>query len=124
MRIQKTCKNSLKNARRKSSASRTARNIARKRVVHAHGCKRRRFSKCSKQVSDKLETLKSLIPHHHHHRVQDGGNEKVKAEQLFQETADYITVLKTQVFVLQKLIEFYDNDGSRNVKQNVRQDQS
>ena len=121
MRVQKTFQNSLKRAQRKSSTSRRARNIARKRVVHARGCKRRRFIKCSKQVSDKLEALKSLIPHH----VQDGSNEIVKAEQLFQETADYIIVLKTQVFVLQKLIEFYDDDdGSRNVKQNVEEDQS
>ncbi|XWS32956.1 hypothetical protein CRYUN_Cryun22dG0035400 [Craigia yunnanensis] len=119
MSIQKTFKNSLKKAQGKSLTSRRTGNIARKRVVHARGCKRRRFFKCSKQVSDKLETLKSLIPH-----VQDGSNEVVKTEQLFQETADYIIVLKTQVFVLQKLIEFYDDDGSRNVKQNVQEDQS
>ncbi|XWS40981.1 hypothetical protein CRYUN_Cryun17cG0041800 [Craigia yunnanensis] len=122
MRIQKNFKNSLKKAQRKSSTSRRARNIARKRVVHARGCKRRRLSKhCSKQVSDKLEALKSLIPHH----VHNGSDEIVKTEQLFQETADYIIVLKTQVFVLQKLIEFYDDDGSGNVKQNhVQEDQS
>ncbi|XVE68281.1 hypothetical protein DITRI_Ditri09bG0055100 [Diplodiscus trichospermus] len=121
MRIRKNFKNSLKNAGRKSSVSR----IARKRVVHARSCKRRRFSKhCSKQVSDKLEALKSLIPRN----VRNGSNYEIdKAEQLFQETADYIVVLKTQVFVLQKLIEFYDDDddGSKNVNQNhVQEDQS
>ncbi|XVE83691.1 hypothetical protein DITRI_Ditri16bG0106900 [Diplodiscus trichospermus] len=119
MRIQKTFENSLKKAQRKSPTSRRARNIARKRVVHARGCRRRRFFKNSKRVSDKLEALKSLIP-----RVQDGSDETVKAEQLFKETADYIIVLKTQVFVLQKLIEFYDDGGSINVKQNVQEDQS
>ncbi|XP_022741855.1 uncharacterized protein LOC111293370 [Durio zibethinus] len=123
MRIQKIFKNPLKEAQRKSSTSRSrARNIARQRVVHARFCKRRSFVKCSKLVSDKLEALKTLIPHH----VQNGSNEIVEAEQLFQETANYIIVLKTQVFVLQKLIEFYDDDdGSRNAKQNlVQQDQS
>ncbi|XVF60660.1 hypothetical protein PTKIN_Ptkin08bG0066000 [Pterospermum kingtungense] len=105
MRIQKKLKNSLKEAQRKSSKSGRARNIARKRVVHARGCKRRRFSK-QVDVSDKLEALKSLIPHH---RAQNESDGMVKAEELFQETADYIIVLKAQVFVLQKLIEFYDN---------------
>ncbi|OMP14325.1 hypothetical protein COLO4_00052 [Corchorus olitorius] len=75
--------------------------------------RRRSFVKCcpkQQKVSDKLEALKSLIPH----RVENGSSsgddddEIVKAEQLFQETADYIVVLKTQVFVLQKLIEIYD----------------
>ncbi|EOY03640.1 Transcription factor bHLH151, putative [Theobroma cacao] len=117
MRIQKTFKNSLKKAQRKSSTSRRARNIARRRVVHARGCNRRSFVKCSKKVSDKLKALKSLIPH-----VPNGSNEIVKAEQLFQETADYIIVLKTQAFVLQKLIEFYD--GSRNEQQNVQEESS
>lgn len=49
-------------------------------------------------VSDKLEALKSLIP---------SQSPEIKPEQLFQETADYIALLKTQVFVLQKLIDFY-----------------
>ncbi|XVF14379.1 hypothetical protein REPUB_Repub09cG0053800 [Reevesia pubescens] len=118
MRIQKKLKNSLRKDQRKSSTSRRARNIARKRVVQARGCS-------SKQASEKLEALRNLIPHHHH--VRNGSTEIANAEQLFQETADYIIVLKTQVFVLQKLIEFYDDDddGSTNVKQtHVQEDQS
>ncbi|XVF16735.1 hypothetical protein REPUB_Repub10bG0057700 [Reevesia pubescens] len=123
MRIQKNLNNSMKKAQRKSSTSRSrARNIARKRVVHARCCKRRSFVKCSskQEVLDKLEALKTLIPHH----LQNGSNDIIKAEQLFQETADYIIVLKTQVFVLQKLIEFYDGDESTNEKQIVQEHQS
>ncbi|KAK8672685.1 hypothetical protein V6N13_111049 [Hibiscus sabdariffa] len=72
------------------------------------GCsnKRRRVSQrgTGEVISDKLEALKSLIPCN----VGNGSKEVVKVEQLFQETADYIITLKTQAFVLQKLIEFYD----------------
>lgn len=50
----------------------------------------------------KLQALKKLIP------GQSSG-ETMKADQLFQETADYIVLLKTRVVVLQKLIEFYGN---------------
>ncbi|KAL0332144.1 UNVERIFIED_CONTAM: hypothetical protein Scaly_2115900 [Sesamum calycinum] len=52
----------------------------------------------SSSVSDKLEALRNLIP------SQDA---EIKAEQLFKETADYIVLLKTQVLVLQKLVDFY-----------------
>ncbi|KAL3813456.1 hypothetical protein ACJIZ3_014724 [Penstemon smallii] len=50
-------------------------------------------------VSEKMEALKNLIPSQR--------EEIIKTDQLFQETADYIIHLKTQVFVLQKLIDFY-----------------
>ncbi|KAK8716228.1 hypothetical protein V6N13_043546 [Hibiscus sabdariffa] len=87
--------------------------MARKRV----GCsnRRRRISQPGEVISDKLEALKCLIPCN----VGSGSNEVVKVEQLFQETADYIITLKTQAFVLQKLIEFYDHsgDGFKNEKQ-------
>ncbi|KAJ7971056.1 Transcription factor like [Quillaja saponaria] len=53
-------------------------------------------------VSDKLEALKNLIPVHQNVEI-------VKADQLFQETADYIVMLRTQVVILQKLIEIYGN---------------
>ncbi|CAI9780693.1 unnamed protein product [Fraxinus pennsylvanica] len=49
-------------------------------------------------ISDKLQALKSLIP---------SQNENAKAEELFEETANYIVLLETQVSVLQKLIDFY-----------------
>ncbi|KAF7135686.1 hypothetical protein RHSIM_Rhsim08G0074700 [Rhododendron simsii] len=42
----------------------------------------------SSVVSDKLEALKNLIPAH--------ANGERKPDQLFQETADYIVLLKTQ----------------------------
>ena len=50
-----------------------------------------------------MEALKNLIP------AREGG-EIVKADQLFQQTADYIVLLRTQVVVLQKLIDFYGSD--------------
>ncbi|KAL0431737.1 UNVERIFIED_CONTAM: hypothetical protein Sradi_0799700 [Sesamum radiatum] len=56
-------------------------------------------------VSDKLEALKSLIP---------SEKAELKPDQLFQETADYIVLLKTQVFVLQKLIDFYGSQPQEN----------
>ncbi|XAR71293.1 hypothetical protein NMG60_11028489 [Bertholletia excelsa] len=49
-------------------------------------------SKCSSSLSDKLEALRSLIP---------SPNREKKANQLFQETAGYIVLLKTQVLILQ-----------------------
>ncbi|KAI3452227.1 hypothetical protein Pfo_008892 [Paulownia fortunei] len=56
-------------------------------------------------VSDKLEALRSLIP------SQD---EEINPDQLFKETADYIVLLKTQVFVLQKLVDFYGSQPQEN----------
>ncbi|KAI3462889.1 hypothetical protein Pfo_019552 [Paulownia fortunei] len=56
-------------------------------------------------VSDKLEALKNLIP---------SENPEMKPDQLFEETADYIVLLKTQVFVLQKLIDFYGSQPQEN----------
>ncbi|OIT07799.1 hypothetical protein A4A49_19017 [Nicotiana attenuata] len=54
-------------------------------------------------VSEKLEALKQLLP--------AGNNGEIKVEQLFQETADYIVLLRTQVFILQKLLHFCDDIG-------------
>ncbi|XP_022993697.1 uncharacterized protein LOC111489609 [Cucurbita maxima] len=50
-------------------------------------------------VSAKLEALQSLIP------AQSA--EARQTEQLFKETADYIVLLKTQVVILQKLVDFF-----------------
>ncbi|XP_047313390.1 uncharacterized protein LOC124916684 [Impatiens glandulifera] len=55
-------------------------------------------------ISDKLTALKSLIP------IQD--TEILKSDQLFQETANYIVRLKAQVFVLQKLVDFYGSNDA------------
>ncbi|TMW98724.1 hypothetical protein EJD97_003575 [Solanum chilense] len=51
-------------------------------------------------ISEKLEALKQLLP------VNNG---ELKADQLFEETADYIVLLRTQIFVLQKLLDFCDD---------------
>ncbi|XP_009599632.1 transcription factor UPBEAT1-like [Nicotiana tomentosiformis] len=56
-----------------------------------------RIGPCT-SISEKLEALKQLIP---------ANNGEIKVDQLFQETADYIVLLRTQVFVLQKLVDFY-----------------
>ncbi|KAK4271929.1 hypothetical protein QN277_020548 [Acacia crassicarpa] len=60
------------------------------------------------KLSGKLQALKKLIP------GQSG--ETIKADRLFQETADYIVLLRTRVVILQKLIEYYgkvsDNENA------------
>ncbi|KAG7016112.1 hypothetical protein SDJN02_21216, partial [Cucurbita argyrosperma subsp. argyrosperma] len=57
------------------------------------------FSDDDDDVSAKLEALQSLIP------AQSA--EGRQTEQLFKETADYIVLLKTQVVILQKLVDFF-----------------
>ncbi|KAL3376471.1 hypothetical protein AABB24_003081 [Solanum stoloniferum] len=51
-------------------------------------------------ISEKLEALKQLLP---------VNNDELKADQLFEETAGYIVLLRTQIFVLQKLLDFCDD---------------
>lgn len=63
-----------------------------------------RIGPCT-SVSEKLEALKQLIP---------ANNGEIKADQLFKETADYIVLLRTQVFVLQKLVDFYGSNTDQN----------
>ncbi|KAK7381254.1 hypothetical protein VNO78_33811 [Psophocarpus tetragonolobus] len=66
------------------------------------------------KLSQKLEALKNLIPTSH------SGEEVVKPDQLFKETAEYIVLLRTRVVVLQKLIEYYGNsDTSQNESEHV-----
>lgn len=77
--------------------------ILRARRNHKNGGKA-----CTSDVSAKLESLQSLIPT----RSEDGGHRR--AEELFQQTADYIVLLKNQVFVLQRLIEFYGSGDLEN----------
>nr|XP_009796195.1 PREDICTED: transcription factor PAR1-like [Nicotiana sylvestris] len=56
-------------------------------------------------VSEKLEALKQLLP------ALAANNGEIKVDHLFQETADYIVLLRTQVFILQKLLHFCDDIG-------------
>lgn len=56
-------------------------------------------------VSGKLAALRDLIP---------SESADAKPEQLFRETADYIVLLKTQVHVLQKLVDFYGSQSPEN----------
>lgn len=58
-------------------------------------------------VSVKLAALKSLLP-----RQND---DVVNADTLFQQTADYIMVLRTQVSILQQLVDFYGSGTNNSV---------
>ncbi|CAK9162982.1 unnamed protein product [Ilex paraguariensis] len=55
----------------------------------------------SSSVAEKLKALRNLIPA----AAENKG--EIKGDQLFQETADYILLLRSQVLVLQKLVDFY-----------------
>ncbi|XP_047310834.1 uncharacterized protein LOC124914351 [Impatiens glandulifera] len=69
---------------------------------------------CSAAISDKLTALKSLIPK----SIQTAGesvkgspsssSEQQQQSTLFQDTANYIVLLKSQVLLLQSLLDFYD----------------
>uniref|UniRef100_A0A6N2LFJ7 BHLH domain-containing protein n=1 Tax=Salix viminalis TaxID=40686 RepID=A0A6N2LFJ7_SALVM len=80
---------------------------------HARSCRAQR-SICSGgfvtsprgKFSDKMEALKNLVPATHNGEI-------VKADQLFQETADYIVLLRTQVLVLKGLIDFYGSSSEK-----------
>ncbi|KAL5739187.1 hypothetical protein ACOSP7_028109 [Xanthoceras sorbifolium] len=95
--------------RRRTRKTAAATIILRRRAqARAAACRvaGRRSTCSSKVVSDKLEALKNLIPGHVNNEGGGGGG-TVKADELFQETADYIVLLKTRVVVLQSLIQFY-----------------
>ncbi|CAH1437578.1 unnamed protein product [Lactuca virosa] len=71
-------------------------------------------------VSDKLEALKNLIPAQENDRAASTTTATAtasSADQLFQETADYILLLRTQVSILQKLVDFYGSSFSSLVQQ-------
>ncbi|PIM98019.1 hypothetical protein CDL12_29505 [Handroanthus impetiginosus] len=86
----------VKRLRRRSPSSN--RRLRKRQVCH-------RKSADGASVSHKLEALRNLIP---------SQKAEIKPDQLFQETADYIVLLKTQVFVLQKLIDFYGSQPQEN----------
>ncbi|KAL7141070.1 hypothetical protein ABFS83_08G029800 [Erythranthe nasuta] len=78
------------------------RKLAKPRVL----CSRRRRSSHiggGASVSEKLDALRNLVP--------SQNAEMIKPDQdLFEETADYIVLLKTQVLVLQKLVDLYGSN--------------
>ncbi|CAA0406274.1 hypothetical protein AtNW77_Chr5g0121141 [Arabidopsis thaliana] len=72
------------------------------------------------KFSEKLQALKSLLPPPSKMTEQSRQDAYVEedssvgeTEQLFQETADYIVRLRTQVVVLQKLIEIYGSSDQK-----------
>ncbi|KAI3417214.1 uncharacterized protein J3R85_014699, partial [Psidium guajava] len=66
-------------------------------------------------VSEKLVALRNLIP-----VTRKGADDSsdAAADELFQETAEYILRLRTQVVILQKLVRFY---GSTNLPEEERE---
>ncbi|KAG2715537.1 hypothetical protein I3760_03G082900 [Carya illinoinensis] len=85
-----------------------------RRRLHARSCRDRRScfnngGRTCSEVSGKLEALKNLIP------AGGNGAEIIKPDQLFQETAEYIILLRTRVVMLQRLLEFYGSSGRENV---------
>ncbi|GLT66331.1 hypothetical protein SLA2020_387000 [Shorea laevis] len=108
MGTQKNTKTLLR--RSQGRGKRRGRSILSRKRVHARGCGVRTtvvnpLRRCAK-VADKLEALKNLIP--------SPAGEISKPDQLFKETADYIVILRKQVLILQKLIEFYGSSEKQN----------
>ncbi|GAA0155338.1 hypothetical protein LIER_38064 [Lithospermum erythrorhizon] len=64
------------------------------------------------KVSDKLVALNNLI------NPLQSNNEEVEIDKLFQETANYIVLLKIQVSILQKLVDFYGSSAHEQVQEN------
>lgn len=92
--------------RRRLRPTRGCSKIARRSFNNGGGGGRKAL-KCSKVVSAKLETLKNLIPNE-----KSSSTSTVQADKLFQDTADYIVLLRTQVVILQKLIEVYGSSST------------
>ncbi|KAM7516715.1 hypothetical protein LguiA_006298 [Lonicera macranthoides] len=101
-------------------------------ISHKRICRRRtsihyvnddRSPNFAASFSDKLEALKKLIPLPvvvNNNNNDDDDDDDVKAtDQLFKQTADYILLLKTQVSILQGLVDFYEDDGSSVHSQNI-----
>ncbi|KAJ4974950.1 hypothetical protein NE237_008124 [Protea cynaroides] len=95
VRTWKTKRGSL-NRQRKTSLSRCQRRL--RNVGNGR--------KVKLDISAKLEALKNLIP---------ARNGEIKADRLFEETADYIVFLKAQVEILQGLNDYYGSDDKKEV---------
>lgn len=93
--------------RRRLRPTRGCSPIARRSFNNGGGGGGHKALKCSKVVSAKLETLKNLIPN-----GKSSSTSTVQADKLFQDTADYIVLLRTQVVILQKLIEVYGSSST------------
>ncbi|XP_010259452.1 PREDICTED: transcription factor UPBEAT1 [Nelumbo nucifera] len=94
----------LRTPRRKRSLRRQSRS----RLCGARKCLRNVVNggRVQMGISEKLETLKNLIP------ARQG---EMKADRLFKETAEYIVFLRAQVQILQRLIDFYGTDEKQKV---------
>ncbi|KAL9424545.1 hypothetical protein AB3S75_031630 [Citrus x aurantiifolia] len=113
MRTKKTLKTTLRRTRT-TLLRRRRRRRRRRRAAHAISsyCRSRSsFVSNNGKVSAKLEALKNLIPRGQVNNGDDD-NKTVKADQLFQETADYIILLRTRVLILQSLVQFYGSATS------------
>ncbi|KAJ6402545.1 hypothetical protein OIU84_014610 [Salix udensis] len=97
----KRSKVSLRRTERSRGGGRHARSCRAQRSICSGG-----FVTSPGKFSDKMEALKNLVPATHNGEI-------VKADQLFQETADYIVLLRTQVLVLKGLIDFYGSSSEK-----------
>ncbi|KAG6473354.1 hypothetical protein ZIOFF_067269 [Zingiber officinale] len=78
------------------------------------GGRKQSLASSSKAVAQRLEALRSLIP-----QRDSGAKEEAAAaaDRLFEETAEYILLLRTKVAVLKRLVDVYSpgitvkNDG-------------
>lgn len=113
MRTKKALKTTLRRTRTKLLRRRRRRRAAHAISSYCRSGSRGRSSFVSNngKVSAKLEALKNLIPSGQVNNGDDD-NKTVKADQLFQETADYIILLRTRVLILQSLIQFYGSATS------------
>ncbi|CAL9062976.1 unnamed protein product [Musa banksii] len=84
-----------------------------RRCGYKGGRRKQSREAASKAVAERLEALRNLIP-----PKNDGVKEReAAADRLFEETADYILLLRTQVEVLKRLVDVYspcidDSSGS------------
>lgn len=103
--------------RARTTLKRRRRGRAHSGIDHGQGhCSSKKRVLTNGKVSDKLETLKNLIPCDNgdgdNHCCDDG---TIKADQLFQKTADYIILLRTRVLILQSLIQLYGSSQEEDV---------
>lgn len=98
-----TLPNPLRNYRRRRTKRSLTHSRRRFHRRHNAGCRPGDSTLGCSEVSTKLEALQSLIPP----QSAAGHGQPRQADELFKDTADYIVVLKTQVVILQKLVDFF-----------------
>ncbi|KAL8044180.1 hypothetical protein ABFS82_08G030000 [Erythranthe guttata] len=88
---------------RRSRPPHSKRKLAKPRVLSSSHRRRSTHIGGGASVSDKLDALRNLVPSQNAEMINPD-------QDLFEETADYIVLLKTQVLVLQKLVDLYGSN--------------